>query len=120
MEELIKDVAKKIDDQLDFKKIIGGLPGQAVEWFDRKIAEGALSYSVSKVPEEYKPDVEALFNAYLTEDYEALTATFSNRINYVVNLPGLDESEESIVFEALSSAFLKIIQKKLTDEKEAV
>lgn len=117
MEKLIKDVAKKIDDQLDFKKMIGGIGGQAVEWFDRKIAEGALSYLIDKAPEEYHPDIEVLLQAYLSEDIETLNNTLTNRVNYIVNLPVLDETEEQIVFEALSGAFLKIIQNKIDDAK---
>lgn len=113
MNELIEQVAEKVDSQLDFKKLVGGIGGQAIEWFDKKLVEGALNYAVLKAPEDYKTDIEVLLTAYLTEQYEPLTAAVVLRVNKLVDVPGLDETEEEMLFKSLSSAFLKIIQRKL-------
>ena len=118
MEELIKEVAKKADSQLDFKKILGGIPGQAVEWFDKKLIEGALSYLAYKVPLEYEEDIELLLEAYLDEDYENVSQVLANRVNYVVNIPGLDEDDEQILFDAIADAIIKLILRKIEHGKE--
>ena len=119
MEELIKEVAKKADDQLDFKKIIGGMVGQGIEWFDKKIIEGALNYLVAKVPVEYEEDLEILFESYVDEDYEALGQVFTNRLNYIINIPGLDEEDEAILLDAIADAVIKLIQRKIKKAKLA-
>lgn len=113
MNELIKKVAEKLDEQLDFNTLIGGIAGTAVEWVDGKILEGGLTYGVSKVPEEYKEDLKVLFEAYVNDDLSRIPASVANRVNDLVNLPGLNEQEEGLVLKAISEAIYKILLNKI-------
>jgi len=113
MEQLIKDVSVKFDDQLDFTELVGGLSGQAIEWVDGKIIHGGLSFGVSKVPEEYHSDVEAVLNAYLNDDLVSLSETVKNRMNEWIDIPGIDETDEGLIFGALGTAIFTILQRKI-------
>lgn len=113
MKDLIKKVAQKLDDQLNFNDIIGGVVGHAVEFFDGKILEAGLAFGVSKVPEEYKPDLEVVFNAYISGDLSQLPSSISERLNQLIDIPGLDEEDEGVVLGAIAQAIFKILSKKI-------
>lgn len=109
---MIREVARKLDKQLDFNKIIGGVLGYIVEYMDGKIIEGALVYGYSKIPEDYKEDVDKLFEAYLQEDYSNLPNQVADRINKLIDVPKLDEKEEEIILQAIANAVFKILLPK--------
>jgi hypothetical protein len=114
MDKLIKQAAEKLDASLDFDKMIGGITGMAVEFFDGKLIEGGLTYGVSKAPVEYHPAIQAALQAYIDNDFSGLSDDVAITLNRLVDVPGVDEEDEGLLLEALSSAIFKIISKKIS------
>lgn len=112
IEKLIKTAADRADKEFDFKRIIGGVAGVAIEWFDGSLFRGALTWGYSKTPEQYKDEFAAVLAAYVSDDYSSLKTEGVEELNKVINLPGLDEVEEGIILNAFVSGFLGIVEKR--------
>lgn len=107
---LIKKVANKADQQLDFKKLIGGIGGVVAEFIDGKIFEVALEYLVTVLPKDYHDEFELILNAYVSGDYQSLELESVQRVNQAIDIPGIDEMEEEIILKAIIGAFFKIVE----------
>jgi hypothetical protein len=98
-EQLRKDLANKFDDTIDFKKIIGGVAGQAAEFIDGKLFAWviiAIDDRYSKMlPELYKEAVLALLEAFAYNQFERVTDEVTEIIDEMVDLPFLNEDAES-------------------------
>lgn len=112
MEELIKKVAKKADDQLNFKRIVPGLGGVILEFLDGKILEIGLKYAIEKLPNEYHDELAILMEAYVSGDYSKVKIESVRRLNQIINIPVLDEAEEEIILNANITAFFNIVERR--------
>lgn len=117
---LIKEVRKKADDQLDFKKLLSGIRGVLVESFDGAIIESALVFIASKIPNEYEEDFNALLQAYVDDDYSQVSETLISRLNEAINIPGLNEEQEAIIFKHLYLAIVEIIAARGGETEDSV
>lgn len=112
MKELIKQAAKKLDDQFNFNKIIGGVKGKILEMFDYPFFKGLFTWVYGKLPEEYHDEYRVILESYINDDYTNLKDELVERINKAINIPGLNEEEEAIILNGTFGSFLEVLKRR--------
>lgn len=111
-EKLIKDVAKKTDKVVDFKKLVGGVGGNVAELIDGHIFKFALmalnDYYGDKIPDEYNEDIEVFLTAYVTGEWGQVDDYVVERVNEVIDVPYLDETAEGTIIGALLKGLVNL------------
>lgn len=115
-----KDVAKKIDDKVDWVKITGKkLFGNILEIGDDFILPQGLIYLDNnfsdKVPERFHDNLNDLADAFLADDKEAMLAVIPETLDEIGDIKALDDTLEhqfiTVNFEA-AVKFLEYYAKK--------
>lgn len=118
--QLRKDLAKKLDDLLDFKVILGGILGTAAEALDGNLF-AMIIVSVDdkygkKIPEMYREAVVSLIEAFVYNEHEKLTENVASIIDELVDLPWInDDVEADFIFnqvKVLKSLAIHLAKKK--------
>lgn len=112
MENLIKQAKNKADDQLNFKKIVGGVPGVFIEMLDGALIGGALEFANKRIPDHYKGVFEIALKAYVSGDYSGISGDVAKRLNEAIDIPGINETQESILFKHVYLAFVEILESR--------
>lgn len=114
--ELIKAVAKKLDDLAPFDKWIKGVAGNVIELFDGKFFEGLLIAFKARFYDNFTPaqknDVDTLLLAFETGDWSNVDEALISRVNDLIDIPGLNEDEEAELFGGLIKCLFKYISRK--------
>lgn len=120
--KLVQDVAKKIDDQVDWVKITGKpLLGRGLEVADNYALPWGLEYLNTKygsmIPTDYVDEVEAFLNAYIIDDYEGMLKAIPDAATQVINIKWMDDDTEAVWiaanFNAAVSALRHLAEKRL-------
>lgn len=112
MEKLIKEVSKKFDKEFDFKKIIGGWSGVAVEIFDSNIIQAGLTFAFYKLPTNFHDEFKMVLEAYLNDDYTAIKTESITFINEQLDIPYLNEEDEAVIIGSISKAIFTILKSR--------
>ena len=63
--KVVKEFSKWVDDQIDFKKIIGGIGGNIAELVDGPLFGLAIKYGFEKLPDEYKDEAAGIMQSVI-------------------------------------------------------
>lgn len=113
--QLIKNVAKKIDDLIDWKKITGKkLIGAALEAIDNFGLPWGLAYLnehySDKIPEELKDNLTKAFEAFIIDDYEEILNIIPEGIDDFVDIKIFDDDFEASWIAINFQAVVKLIR----------
>lgn len=118
--ELIKAVAKKLDNLAPFDKWIKGVAGSIIELFDGKFFEGLLiAFKVrfyDQFTEDQQTDVNTVLRAFATNNWSKVDESLLIRVNELIDIPGLDEDEEAELFGGFIKCLFKYIGRKSQGE----
>jgi len=108
-------LAAKLDELVKLKGIWESVDGLAF-----KLTLSALDDNLGeKIPEPYKSGLTSLFTAVLDEgDYETAVGNAFEFLDNVVDIPGLDDETEAMLFEGLATFVIAIILKIKKHEAE--
>lgn len=110
MKELIKQARGRADKQLDCKKIVGGITGVVLEVFDGPLIEAGLEFAYERLPESTHDEFEIALQAYVSGDYRSITTDVAGRLADAINIPGINEAQENILFKHVYLAFVEILE----------
>jgi len=114
--ELIKSVAKKLDDLAPFDKWIKGVAGNIIELFDGKFFEGILIAFKFRVYDKLSPElqnnVDTLLLAFETDDWSNVDESVLYSVNELIDVPELNEDEEAELFGGIIKCLFKYISRK--------
>lgn len=94
--KILKAFGKWIDDQINFKDLVGGLVGAGVELVDGPVFSVAINVAYSKVPREHQAEVLQVFQTIESGNYEALEKVSIEKIVDLLKTP-LGDSKERII-----------------------
>lgn len=98
--DTIKKCSKKLDDMIDFKKIIkNNIVATLVELGDGKTFEIGLNFLNNKgdvIPEKFHNNINDLANCFLSDDYSNLVDIAQETIMELGNIKFLDDEIESV------------------------
>jgi len=108
-----KQLAEMVDNALKFKGIL--------ELIDGYVAKILISYLddkvLDKLKDELKVKLAALVDAVMAEDIELSETLAAEIINGLVDIPGLDEEAEGLIFKGLIEIAVGAILHKLAELK---
>lgn len=111
--KVLKDFAKWVDDQIDFKELIGGLGGNIAESLDGHIFKFAINYGFEKIPEAYQDEAIAIMIAIMAEDYDAIAGEAIEELVTRIKTP-LSDAKEAIILGGLWDIISKLMKYKAT------
>ena len=111
-----KVLANKLDDALNLK----GFP-ELIDGLAARVLIGVIDDQVvDKLKAEIKVKLAGVAEAALSEDVEATEQAASDLLNSLIDIPGLDEDAEGLIFkgavELLVGAVLKWVKSKKADK----
>jgi len=110
-----KKLAGMLDELIKLKGIlemIDGLVFKALITFvDDKFAD--------KLKEEIKVKLAALVDAVMAEDLPLCETLAADVINSLIDIPGLDEEAEGLIFKGVIELLVGVITKWIEDKKQA-
>ena len=108
-----KQLAEMVDNALKFKGIL--------ELIDGYVAKILISYLddkvLDKLKDELKVKLAALVDAVMAEDIELSETLAAEIINGLVDIPGLDEEAEGLIFKGAIEIAVGAILHKLAELK---
>lgn len=108
-----KQLAEMVDNALKFKGIL--------ELIDGYVAKILITYLddkvLDKLKDELKVKLAALVDAVMAEDIELSETLAAEIINGLVDIPGLDEEAEGLIFKGLIEIAVGAILHKLAELK---
>lgn len=108
-----KQLAEMVDNALKFKGIL--------ELIDGYVAKILITYLDDKVLDKLKDELKiklaALVDAVMAEDIELSETLAAEIINGLVDIPGLDEEAEGLIFKGLIEIAVGAILHKLAELK---
>jgi hypothetical protein len=108
-DQILKDFSKWLDDQLDFKKIIGGIAGAAVETVDGMVFNMTFKAAFEKVPTEYREDVLSVLENVMSGNYKDISKDAIQIAVLRINTP-LGDDKESIILSGIADIVFKLIE----------
>jgi hypothetical protein len=121
VETKIEEVAKIIDDKIDFVDISKGIKNvivkgvvASVEMFDGTIFEMGLKELIDLVPENKKWIVEKYLDAVIANNWLAVKDTTADVINVFVDIPGANEDEEKEAYASMLVLMFMFIKSKIS------
>lgn len=112
MEELIYKVARKIDNQITFKKIFPGIVGSIFEAIDGRLINAALVSTWNRMNQEESEIMETLCKAYLSDNFSLIEKELVVKLNEAIDLPKMNEKDENVLLNGIVKAIFTIIEGK--------
>lgn len=114
-EKLLKKVAEKLDDLIDWKKITGKpVLGSILEIADNYGFPKGLEYLNvkfgDKISANYLEPLEKALQSFVEGDYEGILLALPESLDKVFDVPGLDEDLEAIWITTNFKAVLAFIK----------
>ena len=95
-EQLVAKFADAIDEKLDFKALVKGLFGYALEAADNTIVSIGASTLLKVVPDEYVDSVENIMNSVVENDPSLLEDGVAETLDELVDVPNVSDELEDI------------------------
>ena len=114
-EKVLKEFAKWVDDQIDFKEWIGGISGNIAESLDGHIFKFAVNYGFEKIPADYQDEAIRIMAAIMAADYDAIAEEAIEEMVVRIRTP-LSDEVEGIVLSGLWGIISKIMKHKAKAE----
>lgn len=95
--KIVKEFVHWVDEQIDFKKIIGGLGGNIAEAVDGALFGIAIRYGFEKLPEDYKDEAAAIMVAVVSGNYDTIAEESIEALVVNIKTPLGDEKEAIIL-----------------------
>lgn len=113
--DLVKQLAKKIDNMVDWVKITGKpLLGRILEAADNWVLPNGLQYLnenyAEHIPEKFQDDVEAVITKFVNDDYTGILDLIPGVIDDLANIPFLDDDLEAKFIQVNFESILKLIE----------
>lgn len=111
--KLESSLAKDLDDAIELKGIWEALDGVGF-----KITISAVDNNLAdKIPEPYKTELRELLTEVLEEkDYMAAAEKAAIFVDGLIDIPGLDDPTERMIFVGIFTAVAGLFAKKNTDD----
>lgn len=110
-EKKVKELAKWLDDQIDFKEKIGGVAGQIAEAIDGSFFNLSLQFGFSKLSEADQISAIQIFDWVIAGDYEEIATQATSLIVTKIKTK-LGDDVESIIINGIWGIALDIIKAK--------
>jgi len=107
--KVVKNFTKWVDEQIDFKKIIGGVGGNIAEILDGPLFGLAIKYGFEKLPEDYKDEAAAIMQSVIDGDYDAVADETIEALVLNIKTP-LGDAKELIILGGLWDIVSKLIK----------
>lgn len=114
-QKVLKEFAKWVDDQIDFKELIGGLGGNIAESLDGHIFKFAVNYGFEKIPTDYQDEAIKIMAAIMAADYDAIADEAIEEMVTRIKTP-LSDEKEAIILGGLWDIISKLMKHKSTEE----
>jgi hypothetical protein len=112
--DLLKQVAKKIDDMIDWPKIIKKpVVGNILEIADNYILPYGLAFLNEKygdkIPEKFVPEIEKALNYFVLGDYIGILEVFPEGLDEAIDIKFFEDDFEAIFLATNFNAIIKAI-----------
>jgi len=111
------------------EKLLAGLLDDAIvlkgvmELVDGYVFKAVITFVddkyVDKLKEEIKVQLAALAEAVIAEDVVLAEQLATDLVNSLIDIPGLDEESEGLVFKGVIEILVGVVLKWIEDKKEA-
>lgn len=119
--EQLDGIENILDDLVDFSKASNFFV-KKIEWVDGKFFRAAFEYvddQLEKVlPEELKPEYEKFLNYLINKNWIGCMAQLPKFENFYIDIPKLDEGQESIIFTGVNRIIIDLINYKKDELKK--
>lgn len=110
--ELIKKLAQKIDDKVDWVKITGKAPlGRGLEIVDNYALPWGLDYLNAnygdKIPEQYQDEVERAIECFINDDYQGMVDVIPEALDEIIDIKCFDDDFEALFIGTNINAMFK-------------
>lgn len=113
--DLLKNVAKKIDNMIDWVKITGKpVMGNVLEIADNYILPYGLSFLNDKygdkIPAKFVDEIEKALQCFVDGDYEGILNALPEGIDELIDIKAFDDDFESLWLATNFNATVKVIK----------
>ena len=113
--DLLKKVAKKIDEMVDWVKILKKpVLGNAIEIADNYILPyglGALNDKYGdKIPIKYVDEIEQALECFVVDDYQGVLNSLPEGLDEAIDIKAFDDDFESVFLATNFNAAIKFVQ----------
>ena len=110
---LTNDQEKKLSELLDSAIKLSGILEMVDGYVFKAIITMFDNKVVDKLKEEVKVKLSALVQAILDKDIDLAETTATDLMNELINIPGLDEESEGLVFKGIIEMLVGILLKEV-------
>lgn len=119
-----KGIWKEDQEKLLAKAVDNAYQGKGIlELVDGYVAKVAISIiddtQLEKLPEDLKPKLSELTDLALAEDVEGAEKLAAEILNARIDIPGIDEEAEYVIFEGALTLLVGAVIKFVKSKKEA-
>lgn len=123
--DLVKKVAQKIDDLIDWKKITGkAVFGMILETVDNFGFPWGLGYLnekfADKIPVQFVDNIESIFEAFIEDDFQGVLDAMPENIDEFIDVKAFEDDFEAIWISVNFQALLKVIKYYAEKKQEAI
>ena len=108
---ILKEFAQWVDDQIDFKELIGGFGGSVIERIDGALFSFAIDYGYKLTPDEYKETLLQMMDAVILGDIDKIAdGVIENVVSHVAT--GFGDNKEAIVLGGIWDIIYRLIKER--------
>lgn len=108
-------IAKLLDEKIKFKNPI-------LESMDRMAFKAIITVIdnnlIDRIPEDWKNPLEPILDDAIAEKWEDAASKIATLANEKIDIPGLDEISEQLIFEAITKLVLGLIMGKIEQARK--
>ena len=113
--DLVKAVYKKIDDMIDWVKILKRpVLGTAIELADNFILSEGMQYLNEKfgdkIPSKYVDEIEEALQCFVNEDYEGILNALPEGLDDAIDITPFEDDFEAVFFATNFNALVKLVR----------
>lgn len=121
-EDLVKQVWKKIDDLVDWRKITGRpMLGNILELSDNILGPAGLKYLNEKfgdkIPVDLMPSVNSMFEAFINDDYEGVKKAIPEGVDQIIDIKQIPDDIEAAWIAATFNALVAVVKYYASQKK---
>lgn len=112
---LVKKAGKKVDELIDFKKILNGklqIVGVGVELFDDNIFTGILGLGFKYLPTDLHQDYADFLQGFIDNDKEIMADNLGDITAHYLNAEKIDDDLENAFFDQIFVILIGLLTDK--------